>query len=288
MVSCAIRHCRNTPYLRKIDPTKRHLRFFLIPKSKSTCELTAKRFKKRQDLWLQAINRPEITAEMIQKGKCYVCSDHFISGSPSNKYLEDSEDWIPTKNLHTTPEPVQAADENGSNANDVQNDEQESTFMDSSSSMLNSSGFHPLEESLTDMYDTCHENVSVEFQTPTSSTQKKTPTSATQRLQDRLTDCEVDTCHENVSVEFQRPTSSTQKETPTSATQRLQDRLTDCEVDIQELLAKNEKLEKENEDLKEELAALKERLYEEIMKRRKIERESSVKMSKLARQITTK
>jgi len=167
----------------------------------------------------------------------------YCLGSPSSKFLEDSEDWVPTRNL-TRTQPVQAADktneevlESSTVSDPSDAEEEESSFMDSPSSfMMDLSGFHHLNDSYDEAFNGSRENVSLRFKTPPS------------------------------------------------ATQTLQDRLTNSEVDKLELQAKLQKLDKDNNELKERIAALEERVYEEISKMHKIEKESTAKVRSLAEQ----
>ncbi|KAK6173756.1 hypothetical protein SNE40_017158 [Patella caerulea] len=72
--------------------------FFRIPSVlKHQGEETQSKSEKRQRLWLAAIKRTDISLKTC--GQLRVCSDHFISGKPSELYRETNPDWVPTQNL---------------------------------------------------------------------------------------------------------------------------------------------------------------------------------------------
>ncbi|GFS02188.1 zinc finger protein 226 [Elysia marginata] len=56
--------------------------------------------KKRRAAWIKAINRKDLTEEVLHKKRWYkVCGDHFVSGKPSYGQFYDSPDWVPSLKL---------------------------------------------------------------------------------------------------------------------------------------------------------------------------------------------
>lgn len=82
MGKCAFKHCENSRHKSKIDASQRKVQWYQIPKVQTKfCQLTNDRSLRRQTLWIQAVTRPDITADNIQKGKQYfVCGAHFVGG----------------------------------------------------------------------------------------------------------------------------------------------------------------------------------------------------------------
>ncbi|XP_045472343.1 uncharacterized protein LOC123679046 [Harmonia axyridis] len=53
--------------------------------------------RKRRALWLDAINRDDLTDSKIKYQR--VCSRHFITGKPAALMDETNIDWVPTQNM---------------------------------------------------------------------------------------------------------------------------------------------------------------------------------------------
>ena len=73
-------------------------RFYRLPsvithQGEQTLELS----RRRQQKWLERIKRVDLKPEQYSNTR--VCSDHFVSGSPSALYDENNPDWAPSLNL---------------------------------------------------------------------------------------------------------------------------------------------------------------------------------------------
>ena len=92
MVICAMLKCGNRS---KRDKDKRFYRLpsVITHQGEQTLELS----KRRQSEWLARIKRADLKPE--QYANTRVCSDHFVSGSPSALFDQNNLDWAPSLNL---------------------------------------------------------------------------------------------------------------------------------------------------------------------------------------------
>ena len=92
MVICAVLKCRNR------SGRDKDKRFFRLPsvithQGEKALELS----RRRQLEWLARIKRKNLRPEQYPNTR--VCSDHFVSGSPSALFDENNPDWAPSLNL---------------------------------------------------------------------------------------------------------------------------------------------------------------------------------------------
>ena len=98
---CAIIGCSNRGD-RDIDKS-----FFRLPSivNHQTYELT----KRRQEAWLARVKRENLRPEKYPYTR--VCSDHFVTGMPSELYDTTHPDWAPSQKLGYTPDLPQSVQE---------------------------------------------------------------------------------------------------------------------------------------------------------------------------------
>ena len=92
MVICAVLKCGNRSGR---DKDKRFIRLpsVIIHQGEKALELS----RQRQLEWLATIKRKNLRPEQYPNTR--VCSDHFVSGSPSALFDENNPDWAPSLNL---------------------------------------------------------------------------------------------------------------------------------------------------------------------------------------------
>ena len=93
MVICAVLKCGNR------SGRDKGKRFFRLPsmithQGEKALELS----KQRQLQWLARIKRNDLRPE--KNPNTQVCSDHFVSGSPSTLFDKSNSDWAPSQTLH--------------------------------------------------------------------------------------------------------------------------------------------------------------------------------------------
>ena len=91
-VTSAVLKCGNRS---KRDKDKRFYRLpsVITHQGEQTLELS----KRRQHEWLARIKEADLKPQQYSNTR--VCSDHFVSGSPSALFVQNSLDWAPSLNL---------------------------------------------------------------------------------------------------------------------------------------------------------------------------------------------
>ncbi|XP_065182614.1 uncharacterized protein LOC135813447 [Sycon ciliatum] len=88
---CSIARCTKRTGRDKIK------RFSLPNVNSKTKSADIELVKERRRLWIAAIARADLVGKTLDDAR--VCSDHFISGRPSELWDKTNPDWVPSKNL---------------------------------------------------------------------------------------------------------------------------------------------------------------------------------------------